>query len=60
VNVFCENRQDWQQQQQQLDTDLCQLVEGQVTSSAVSQPPGNNAQVLISMTTCQASAPDGR
>jgi len=39
-------------------SNLCQLVEEQVTSSGVYQPLGNNAQVLLSMSSGQVLAPD--
>jgi len=35
-------------------------VEEQVTSSGVSQPPGNTAQALLSTTSGHALVPDGR
>jgi len=45
---------------QQLKADLCQLVEEQETSSGVSQPLENNAQVLLSMTSDRTLVPDGK
>ena len=59
-SVKTDNITSKQQQLGAVSADLCQLVEEQVTSSGVSQPPGNNAQALLSMTSGHALVPDGR